>query len=79
MQVTAAREADWRTILERLVCHLLLDRLPHKALAPIKEQLLEAVEFYSCHSVVALPSSPRRVAAHVSRSYDREIPVLDQD
>lgn len=76
-QVTAAREADWKSVLDRCICHLAIDLIPDKGLAEIKQQLIQALEFYSHESLPSLPQLTERRTAQVSRRYDREVPVLE--
>lgn len=77
-QVTAAQEADWRSILDRCICHLVVDLVPDRGLADIKEHLFQALEFYSHESAPGLPPVSQRRNVQVLHRYDREIPVLDE-
>ena len=78
-QGTAAQEADWMSIIDRGICHLAVDLIPDAGLSDLKQQLVEAVEFYSHGNLPALPQLPRPRAAHVLNRYDRELPMIDED
>ena len=78
-QVTAAQEADWNSILDRCICHVAIDLVPDNGLSDIKDQLFEALEFYSNASLPALPQLPQRRTARVLNRYDRAAPMIDED
>lgn len=78
-QETTDRVADWKLILDRFLCHLLVDRLPDEGLAELKQQLVNAIEFYSYECAPSLPPPvPERRTAQIVNRYDRECPVLDE-
>jgi hypothetical protein len=78
-QGTAAQEADWMSILDRCICHLAVDLVPDMGLSDIRQQLLDAVEFFSRESLPALPHLSQPRATHVLNRYDRESPMIDED
>ena len=79
VQGTAAREADWKSIWERCFCHLLVDLLPDKGLAELKQQLSDSIIFYSHEIPPTLPPPSQRRTSPVLNHYDREVPTLDEE
>jgi hypothetical protein len=79
MQGTAATEADWTSIMDRCICHLAVDLIPDVGLGDLKQQLLDAVTFYSHESLPAIPQIPEPRPALVANRYNREPLIIDED
>ena len=78
-QGTNSQTVDWRSVLERSFCHLIVDLLPERALKDLKQNLIDAIEFYSHEKLPTLQPSSIQRTAQVIRRHDREQAILDEE
>lgn len=65
----------------RVICHVLVDRLPNAALPELVESLGDMFRFYRdrlAHTA-ALAEPPRQVRARVAASYDRPTFQIEEE
>ena len=73
------QQPNVRSVMKRLLGHVLLDFLPDKTLDEINQQLLDAIEFYSTEPLPPLLIQPEHVHAEILGRFDREPMVLDDE
>lgn len=78
-QGAVGQQPNWRAILERSLCHLILDFLPDSYLQQVKQSLFDIVELYSHENVLLQSPDIRQLPAKISGRYDREPAILDED
>jgi hypothetical protein len=75
---TCDSAAAWRCYAPRVLCHLIVDRLPDDALGELCQALGQMYEFYASRPVPSQRSLPaERVKGRIVASYERPSFSLD--
>lgn len=78
-QATATTLSEARAILERVLCHVLLDQLPARAFPELLSTLLDIREFYSAPSGAEVPRlNTGKSLPRLSRKVRPEIDLTEE-